>query len=91
MLVVPKKPNPIHPEKQQLCFVLNYQLLNKYINATQNGNKAISYYPLTNITDLLARLHNCKSFSSLDLRSRYNDIGLMPMAKLKIAFTTSGG
>ena len=57
------------------------------INATHNGNNVISYYPLPNISDLLASWHNCKIFSSLDLGSGHHH--LMPEAKPKTAFTTT--
>ena len=65
--------------------------LNKSINAAHNGNCLISYYPLPNITDLLARLQKCTMFSSLHLRSGYHHIGLTPEAKTKTAFTTARG
>ena len=52
----PKKPDPLNPQKQQLCLVLDYWSLNKSINAEHNGTNVISYYPLPNITDLLTRL-----------------------------------
>ena len=68
----------------QLYLVLDYCLLNKSINAACNGDNVISYYPLPNITDLLARLWKCKLFSSLDLRSGKQHICLAPEAKLKL-------
>ena len=43
------------------------------------------YFPLPDITDLLARLQKCNIFSSLGLRYRYFHIGLTPEAKLKTA------
>ena len=52
----PKKPEPLNPGKQQLQFVLDYHLLNKSIDATNNGTKVISYYPLPNIKELLAKI-----------------------------------
>ena len=55
------------------------------------GNKLISYYPLSNITDLLVRLQNCTIFPSLDLISGYHHIGLTPEAKPKTAFATTSG
>ena len=86
MIVVHKKPDPLHPDKQQLHLVLDYWLLNRSIDTMHNGNKVISYYSLLNITGLLARLHNCKISSSLDLRSEYHHIGLIPEAKPKNNF-----
>ena len=60
------------------------------INAAHNGSIVISYYPLPNITDLLARLQKCTIFSSLDFRSSYHHIGLTQEAKPKTVFATSG-
>ena len=81
-----KKPDPFRPKKQQLSLVLDYQSLNKSINATHNGNSWISYYHLPNIMDLLARLQKGTIFSSLDFRSGYLCIGLTPEAKPKNHF-----
>ena len=89
MIILSKKPDPLHPEKQHLHLVLNNHLLNESINTAHNGNKIIPYYPLPNITDLLGRLCNCKVFSSLDLRSGYHDSGLTPEAKPKTSFATT--
>ena len=61
VITEPKKPDPLNPPKQQLCLVLDYQLLYKSINTT-NGNSAISSYPLPKIMDLLARLQKCTYF-----------------------------
>ena len=84
-------PDPLNPHKQQLCLVLDCRSLNKSVNVAHNGNSVISYYPIPNITDLLARLQNCTIFSSSDLRSGYHHIGLTPEAKLKTAFATTSG
>ena len=89
VIVVPKKADPLCPNKKQLHVVLDYQLLDKYINGTHNGNKVILCYILPNITDVLARLHICKIFSSLDLKTGCHQIGLMPKGKLKTAFATT--
>ena len=91
VIKLPKKPDPLHAKKQQLHLALNYHLLNMSIDAVCNGNNSISYYPLPNITDLLARLQKCKLFSSLDLRSGYHHIGLTPEVKPKMAFATTNG
>ena len=82
-----KKPDPLHPTAEQLHLVLDYHLLNKFLNVVHN---VISYYPLPNITDMLARLQKCNLLTSLDLGSRYHHIGLNPEAKPKTAFATSG-
>ena len=76
-----KNPDPLNLQKQQLCLVLDYQSLSKSINTTHKDNDVISYYPLPNITDLLARLQKCTLFSSLDLRSGYHHIVLALEAK----------
>ena len=89
MILIPIRPDPLHPNKQQLCFVLDYHLLNMSINAAHNRNKVISYCPLPNITDLLARLHNCKFFFPLYLSSGYHHIGLTPKANPNTAFATT--
>ena len=47
--IVPKKPDPLNPQKQQLHLVLDNQSLNKSINAEHNGNSVISYHLLPNI------------------------------------------
>ena len=60
MIIIPKKADPSHPKKQQLCLVLDYLLLNKSIDAADNGNKVTSYDLLPNITHLLPRLCNPK-------------------------------
>ena len=91
MITIPKNPDPLHPEKQQLHVILDYYLINKSINAAYNGDNVISYYPLLNIIDLLARLQKCKLFSSLDLRSVYHPIGLATEAKPKTASATTNG
>ena len=91
VVIIPKKPDPLNPEKQQLHLVLDYSLLNKSLNAAHNGNNVISYYPLPNFTHLLARLKNCKKiFSSLHQRLGCHHIGLMPKTKKKAFATTSG-
>ena len=52
----PKNPDPLNPQKQQLHLILDYKSLNKSINVAKHGNRVASYYPLSNITDLLTRL-----------------------------------
>ena len=91
VIIVPKRPDPLIPQKQKLHLVRDYRSLNKSINGAHSGNSVISYYPLPNIMDLLASLQNCTIFSSIDLRSGYHHIGLTPEAKLKTAFTTTSG
>ena len=91
VIIVPNKPDPTNPCRQQLRLVLDFRSLNKLINAVHNDNSAISYYPLPNIMDLLARLQNCTIFSSLDLRSYYHHICLTLVAKPKTAFATTSG
>ena len=44
VIIVPKNPDPRNLCKQQLHLVLHYRSLYKLINATHNGNSAISYY-----------------------------------------------
>ena len=56
VIIEPKKPDPLNPHKQWLYLVLDYRSLNKSINLANSGNSVISYYPLPNITDFLARL-----------------------------------
>ena len=86
VIIVSKKPDPTNPCKQNLCLVLYYRSLNKSINTAHYCNCVISYYPLPNITGLLARLQNCTIFSSLDLRSNDHHTGLTPEAKPNTAF-----
>ena len=88
-ITVAKKPDPLNPQKQWLCLVLDYWSLSKSIKAVHNGNSIISYYSLPNITDLLARLQNHTIFSSLDPGSGYHHISSMLESKSKTAFTTS--
>ena len=90
VIIVPKKPDPC-TLKNKFHLVLDYHLQNKSINAEHNGNNVISYYPLPNITDLLASLWKYKLFSLLDLRSGYHHIGLTPEVKLKMVFATTNG
>ena len=61
-VIVPKKLDPLNPQKQQLHLILDYQSLNTSIGAAHNGNNVISYYPLPNIADLLARLQSVTYF-----------------------------
>ena len=61
------------------------------INIVYNCNSVISYYPLSNIVYLLARLQKCAKFSSLDLKSGYHHIGLTPEAKQKRGLNTTSG
>ena len=95
-IIVPKRPDPYIPPqknktKMQLHLVLDNSLLNKSINAVHNGNNRILYLPLLNITDLLAQLWKCKLFFSLDQRSGYHHIPLIPEVKVKTAFVTTNG
>ena len=71
--------------------VLDYRKQNKSTNSAHNNNKIVSYYPLPNISDLLARLGNCKIFSSLDLHSGYHHIEVRPEARPKTTFTIMSG
>ena len=91
VIIVPKKPDPTNPCKQQLHLLLDYRSVNKSINAGHNGDSVISYYPLPNIMDLLTRVQNCTIFSSLGLMLGYHHIGSTPEAKLKTAFATTSG
>ena len=91
VIIVPKKPGPLNPQKQQLHLVLDYQLLSKSVDTAYNGNSVISYYPLPNIRDLLARLQKFTIFFSLDLRPGYHYIGLQLEAKLKTTSATTSG
>ena len=86
-----KKPDLASPCKQKLHLVLDYRSLNKSFNVTHSGNSIISYHPLPNSTDLLARLQNCAIFSSLDVRSGYYHISLTPEAKVRTAFVKISG
>ena len=80
------------PDKLLFWMVLDYRQLNKTISSAHNSDKIISYYPLPNISDLLARLGNCKIFSSLDFCSGYHHIRIKPKAQPKTtAFTTVSG
>ena len=56
------------------------------MNKAHNNNSVISYYPLPNNMDPLARLQKCTLFSSLDLRSGYHHISLTPEANPNTAF-----
>ena len=69
--------------------MLDYRSLNKSTNAAHNSLCVTSYYPLPNITDLLARLQKCTIFSSLDHRSDYHYMGLTPEAKPKTDFAAT--
>ena len=55
VIIVSKQQDPLNPQKQ-FWLVSYYQSLKKSINEAHNGNSVISYYPLPNIRDLLARL-----------------------------------
>ena len=91
VIIISNKPDPLNPGKQQLHFAPDYCLLNKFIKTTNSGNKVISYYPLPNITDILARSQNCRIFSSLDLRCEYHHICLTPETKqLSLLLAESG-
>ena len=91
VIIIPKKPDPLNPQQQQLSLVFDNQSLNRSINAVHNDNSVISYYPLPNITDLLAILQRCTKFFSLHLRSGYHHIGLTPETMPKTAFATTSG
>ena len=91
VIIVPNEPDPLHPQKQQHCIVLDYQPLSKSISTEHSGNRVISYYPLPNITDLLVRLQKYTIFSSLDLRLGYHYISLTLDAKMKTTFATTDG
>ena len=62
VIIVPKKASPLNAQQQQLHLVLDYQSLNKSINAVHNDNNVISYYPLPKIRDLLARFQSAPYF-----------------------------
>ena len=86
VIIVPKRPDLLKPQKQNLQLVLDHRSLNMSINTAHNVNYVISYYPLPNITDLLARLQNCIIFSSLDLSSGYHLIWLTWESRKKMIF-----
>ena len=81
-IVMPKKQDSDKPNEIQLRMVINYRQLNKRILTSRapdsNGKveKVISNYPIPTIESQLARLEGCKYFSTLDLRSGYDHIGL---------------
>ena len=83
IITVHKKSDPNQPNKPLFQMVLHYRKLNKAINSTHNSDKTVSYYPLPNISDLLAKLGNCKLFSSLDLHSGYHHIRIRSEARPK--------
>ena len=89
VIIVPKKPGPFNPHKQQFHLSLDYRSLNKSIYAVHNGNSVISYYLQPNIMDLLVRLQNCTTFSSLNLRSGYHHISFTSEAKPKTTFASA--
>ena len=41
-MIVPNKPDPLNPHKQQFHLVLDYRSLNKEINTAHNDNSDIS-------------------------------------------------
>ena len=41
VIIGPKKPDPLNPQKQQLHLVLDYMSLNKLISAGHNGKSNI--------------------------------------------------
>ena len=86
-----KKSDPNQPNKLLFWMVLDYRKLHKAINSVHNSDRIVSYYPLPNISDLLARLGNCRILSSLDLHSRYHHTGIKPEARPKITFATMSG
>ena len=69
VIIVPKKSDPNQPDKLLFQMLLDYRQLIKAITSAHNSNNNVPYYPLQNISYLLARLGNCKIFSSLDLHS----------------------
>ena len=87
----PQNARPLRSSKTTVHLVFDCWSLNKSINAAHNGNNVISYYCLTNVTDLLAGSQKCTIFSCLDLRSGYHHISLMPKAKPKTAYATTSG
>ena len=91
LIILPKKPDPWNPQKQQLYLGLDYQSLNKSVNTIHHGNSVISYYLLPNITHLLAGLQRFTIFSSLHVSSGYHHISLTPEAKPKTTFATPSG
>ena len=78
VIIISKKSYSNHSDKLLFWMVLDYRQLNKAINNVHNSDKIVSYYPLLNISDLLAKLGNYKIFSSLDLHYEYHHIGLKP-------------
>ena len=56
VIIIPKKPDPLNLQKQQIHLVLDYWSLNKSINAAHKGNSVISYYPLPNIRGLSSKV-----------------------------------
>ena len=88
VIIIPKKSDLTQSDKPLFQMLLDYRQVRKAKNSTHNSEKSVSYYPLTNISDLLARPVNYRKFSSLDLHSGYHHTGLNPEAQPKIAFTT---
>ena len=96
-MVMPKKQDMDKPNEVQLRMVIDYRQLNKRIIMSRapdrNGKirKVVSYYPIPTIELLLARLEDCKYFSTLDLRSGYHHIALSKESKPLTAFTMHSG
>ena len=84
-----QKPDPLNAQKQLLPLFLDYRPLSKSINTAHNGSSVLSYYPLPNITHLVARLQKHTIFSLLYQTSGYHHIGLMPEAMARTAFATT--
>ena len=71
---------------------VDYRKINKLqpeVTKADGGKGCISLIPLPKIDELYAKLKGYKVFSSLDLRSGYNHIGLKDSAKPKSAFVLS--
>ena len=90
LVIVPKKSAPGEPPRRRMC--MDYQRINKLqleVTKADGGKGCISLIPLPKIDELYAKLKGYKTFSSLDLRLGYYQIGLSESAKPKSAFVLS--
>ena len=91
VFIVPKKFDPNQPNKPLFQMVLDYRKLIKANNSAHYSDRIVAHYSLPNISDLLARLGNCRILLSIDLHSGYHHIKIKPEVTPKTAFATMSG
>ena len=92
VIVVPKQSAPDEPLRRRLC--VDYRKVNALqpeVKRTDKGTGCLSLYQLPKIDEMLSKLGGATIFSTIDLLSGYNHIGLTRESRAKSAFIVPMG